>query len=274
MSLSTIVKKNWKEIFSTAVTIGIILLLNYTLVELEKADKNSSIKTMTDAIWYMFVSLTTVGYGDMFPVTPFGKIIGYIYIIGSLGLLGLLIGKFSNTITDIKEKRKLGHYGTKYKNHVVIIGWNDFNHKVISQIVQANKSVAIVTNNKNDIELIKDLFKENVFALFADYENFEAFEKVNIKEASTLFVNFKEDSETLIYVIKFKKVYPTCNIVVLIDDANLKETFASAGVNKAVSKDGIASKMVASFIFEPDVGNYTEELMSTSASENECDIME
>ena len=269
MSLSTIVKKNWKEIFSTAVTIGIILLLNYTLVELEKADKNSSIKTMTDAIWYMFVSLTTVGYGDMFPVTPFGKIIGYIYIIGSLGLLGLLIGKFSNTITDIKEKRKLGHYGTKYKNHVVIIGWNDFNHKVISQIVQANKSVAIVTNNKNDIELIKDLFKENVFALFADYENFEAFEKVNIKEASTLFVNFKEDSETLIYVIKFKKVYPTCNIVVLIDDANLKETFASAGVNKAVSKDGIASKMVASFIFEPDVGNYTEELMSTSASENE-----
>lgn len=263
-----------KKIIYSLLTVIFIVLINKLLVNFESNNPEASINDLWDAVWYMFVSLTTVGYGDMYPTTVGGKIIGYIYIFASLGLLGYLIGQLTTKITEVMEKRKLGQYGTDKSNHVVLIGWNDFGSQVASQIIQANKYVAVVTNNKNDIELINDLFGNKVFALFADYDNYEALEKVNINEASTVFVNFDDDTRGLVYILNFKKYYKNVNLIVTLNNSNLKETFSSAGVTYAISKDEIASKLVASYIFEPDVANITEELMATSIATDEYDIME
>ncbi|GJQ64651.1 MAG: hypothetical protein SCALA702_37040 [Melioribacteraceae bacterium] len=256
------------------ITIAIVVAINLLLVSLEKSAEGSSINSLWDAIWYMMVSLTTVGYGDMYPVTDGGKIIGYIYVIASVGLIGYLIGKFTTFFNTIMEKKKLGQFGTDFENHVVIIGWNDFSQKVAAEIIQANKEVAIVTNNKNDIDLINDLFSNKVFSLFADFENYEALDKANIKKASSVFVSFPDDTKCLVYVLNAKKHYGELNFIVSLSNSNLKETFSSAGVKNAVTRDEIASRLVASYIFEPDVAYITEELMATSNTDLEFDMME
>ncbi|MBI9069997.1 MAG: potassium channel protein [Melioribacteraceae bacterium] len=263
-----------RKIIYTIVAVCFILILNILLIQFESANPEASITNLWDSIWYMFVSLTTVGYGDMYPTTVGGKLIGYIFIFASLGLLGYLIGQLTTKIAEVMEKRKLGQYGTEEKNHVVLIGWNEFGSQVATQIIKADKYVAVVTNNKNDIELIRDLFGDKVFALFADFDNYEALQKVNIDETSTVFINFDDDTKALVYLLNFKKHYKNINLIVSLNNSNLKETFSSAGVTYAISKDEIASKLVASYIFEPDVADITEELMATSISKDEYDIME
>jgi len=254
--------------------LGLYIILILILVQFEKVHPEANIKNMYDGFWYSIVTLTTVGYGDYYPVSPAGKVIGLVVIFSSLGLLGFLIGNFTNIIRNRMEKKKKGLFGTDFSNHFVIIGWDNFAKNVTDQIVNAHCKVAVITNNQNDLELIQDLYSsEQVFVLFSDYENTEALTKVNITEANSVFVNFKDDTKSLIYIINFKKHYQA-KVVVAVQTSELKETFQSVGVNHIVSKNDITSKLVASYIFEPDVAAFTEDLIETSVNENDFDMHE
>ena len=98
--------------------------------------------------------------------------------------------------------------------------------------------------------------------------------KVNIKDAASIFVNFEDDTKTLVHLINIRKEHPALNYVVSLDNPNLKETFSNIGSTFIVSKNDIAAKLVASSIFEPDVAAFAEDLISYSDTESESDIQE
>lgn len=242
---------------------------------LEKSAPNANIKSFIDAIWYTIVTLTTVGYGDYYPVTLGGKILGLFIILGSLGILGYLIGEITYRINAYMEKKKQGYYGTKFENHYVIIGWNDFARQVTNQIYNAGHKVALVTNSKDDMELFSSQFDDDrAFVLFTDYKNMAAYSKVNITKSKAIFINFKEDTETLVFVLNIKKEYPNLNIIINCTNPDLKETLENTGVSHVVARHEVASRMVASYLFEPHVAEYTSDLISTSIEDNDQDIQQ
>ncbi|MCT4601808.1 MAG: potassium channel family protein [Marinifilum sp.] len=262
-----------KLIYLSAFLVYVLAILSIQWFESQSAESN--IKTIGDAFWYAIVTLTTVGYGDFYPVTLPGKIIGLLVIVGSLGILGFLIGEITVRFNQYMEKKKSGFWGTNFENHYVIIGWNEFAQKVANQIIHAGQKVAIVTNSKTDLDLIADLYSsKDVFSLFADYSNIEAYQKVNVNLAKRVFVNFVSDSETLVFVINLKKQYPQTNVIVRCSNPSLKETFLNAGIDHAIAQNEVASKLVASYLFEPHVATYTEDLIATSVSDEDSDIQQ
>ena len=73
-------------------------LLLVLLVAAESASPDASIVSVPAALWYSLTTLTTVGYGDMYPVTAAGRVIGTVFQLASLGLLALLIGAFVSAL--------------------------------------------------------------------------------------------------------------------------------------------------------------------------------
>ena len=69
---------------------GAILLvyvfLLFLLVQVEKNAEGTSIRTMGQALWYSLVTFTTVGYGDIAPVTPAGRLIASVFLLIGIGL--------------------------------------------------------------------------------------------------------------------------------------------------------------------------------------------
>lgn len=259
-------KKKQKIGIATPIAIGAYLFLITALVQFEQTDPNASIKTWFDGAWYSIVTLTTVGYGDFYPITTGGRIIGLILVLGSVGIFGYIIGKISNRATLYMEQKKLGLNGTKFSGHTIIIGWDEFGRLVSNQLLTVNSQIAIVTNNKNDVDLIRDVYPETdkVFILFADFHNLEALKTANIQEANSVFLNFKDDSETLVYLLNLRNAHPQQNIIVSINNNDLRNTFRTAGVDYMVSKNDLAAKLVASFIFEPEVAEFTEDIMEAA----------
>jgi len=243
------------------------------LLELETGAPHSRLNNWQDAIWYLTETLTTVGYGDALPVTYWGRMIGFVFLLSSLGVYGFIIGQIANFMSTVKEHRELGLNGTSFENHVVIIGWNDFGHSVISHLVAAGKQVAVVTKDRGHIEIIREYYSmEQVFTLFSDYNNFDLLEKSNIRRASIVFVNLNDDTEKLVYIINIKKHFESLSYVVTLDNGNLKSTFMHAGVTYTISKNEISSKLLASYIYEPDVAFFSEELIAFAHEENEYDM--
>ncbi|QCK16909.1 potassium channel family protein [Mangrovivirga cuniculi] len=255
-------------LFIYFIVVGVLTLLESNVDE-------SNIKSFSDALWYSIVTLTTVGYGDLYPVTPLGKIVGLLIIISSVGVLGYVIGEIMAKINDYMEKKKQGYFGTDFTGHYVMIGWNNFGRSVAQQILNTGKKLAIVVDSKEQLDLIKSNFEtDKCFVLYSDIQNYDVFKKVNIEKAKSIFVNLSDDTDTLVFILNLKKKYSNLSFIATCKNASLKDTFMSAGVNYVVPQAEVASRLVASYIFEPQVAEYTEDLMSSSKSDLESDIQQ
>jgi len=242
-------------------------------MRLEAGAPNSQFTSIESAVWYVVATLTTVGYGDVVPVTYWGRMIGIVFLLSSLGVYGFIIGQIANFMSTLKEHKELGLNGTGFTNHVVMVGWNDFGQSVISHLIGAGKQVAIITKDRPSVDIIREYYTtDQVFILYSDYNNFDLLEKANIREASIVFINFNDDTEKLVYIINIKKHFSDLNYVVTLDNGNLKSTFHHAGVTYAISKNEISSKLLASYIYEPDVAVFSEELLAYAHEEDEYDM--
>lgn len=251
------------------------LFITYLLYWVEHDQEGANITRLSEAFWYTIVTLSTVGYGDYYPTTTAGWFIGLMFILGSVSILGYLISQLTTQYSVFLEKKRLGLLGTKFTNHILVIGWDKFGKQVVEEVVHSHHKVAVVCNDKNEIDLIHEAFDvKDVFALFTDYSNLEALEKANIKDAATVFINFTDDTEVLIYLLNLKKSYPDLNYVVSLSNPSLKETFVTAGVRYVVSKTEIASRLVASYTFEPDVAMMAESLMTSALQGEDYDLLE
>ncbi|MEO9485446.1 MAG: ion channel [Ekhidna sp.] len=273
--MSTSFKKNASlRLFLLVVFVLVIYLaLVWLLVFVEKDSDQSALNNYSNAFWYSLVTLTTVGYGDIFPATIYGRYISLIFILTSIGIFGILIGQLTTLMTTIKENKKLGYSGTNFSNHAVIIGWNEFGWHVVDQLVGVGRQVAVVTNKKDDVDLIREKYNaKSVFVLFSDYNNHEMIKKSNIDDATIVFVNMLDDTDKLVYVLNLKKVFPETEFVVTLENGDLKNTFLSAGVSNTISTQEISSKLLASYMFEPDVATYSESILSYAKSDSDYDI--
>ena len=75
-----------------AAALGVYVLLLILLVATEARAPDANIRNVWDAIWYSLITMTTVGYGDLSPVTPAGRVLGLIFALSSIGILTALIG--------------------------------------------------------------------------------------------------------------------------------------------------------------------------------------
>jgi voltage-gated potassium channel len=83
---------------------------------------NPNINSMTDAIWWTFVTVTTVGYGDILPMTPGGRSIAVILMFVGIGLIGSITGTiamyFTNLNQVVKEEKNHSDPNNELKTYI------------------------------------------------------------------------------------------------------------------------------------------------------------
>ena len=80
-----------------------LLLLEFgaaLILAIELPAPDSNIKDASDALWYVYVTVTTVGYGDRFPVTNAGRLVGVLIMTVGVGLFGTLTGFLANAFVN------------------------------------------------------------------------------------------------------------------------------------------------------------------------------
>jgi voltage-gated potassium channel len=82
------------------ITIVLVILVvevaGAAIVTVEAGDPDANIRTASDAIWWAYVTITTVGYGDRFPVTDEGRILGMLLLTSGVALFSVLTGFVAN----------------------------------------------------------------------------------------------------------------------------------------------------------------------------------
>ena len=99
------INRNKKQSALTSVALISFLMVIFSsiaILQFEK-DVNSNIKTAEDAIWWSYVTITTVGYGDKFPITTEGRIIGAVLMTMGVGIFGTFTALVSSWFIQNKD---------------------------------------------------------------------------------------------------------------------------------------------------------------------------
>jgi voltage-gated potassium channel len=264
--------------------IGVVafyILLVYAYFHFESFGSGQSDIGFTQAIWYVFLNPT--GLGDagalkLFPSTFPGKLIGVVFAVSGLSLIGLFVGKVTDMFNEYREHRKLGYYGSDFEDHVLIIGWDEFSRRIVRQLVLSGVKVAVITNVKAEVDAIYEQFDdENVFVLYTDYEKYDRLSLANIESARQVFLNRTADTDTLITLLNFHNEFENADLeyVVRVKNDELLPAFDIDGIQvDAVSTFEVASALIASHIFEPDVASFGKDLIASAADSDDYEIQQ
>merc|ERR1719270_1722487 len=106
-ALGNTMKANYKELglLFLLLFMGAIMFASLIFV-FEKEDEETNFKNMFDAYWWAIITMTTVGYGDVSPVTGFGKVLGCFCAIFGVLVIGLPIPIIGNSFTKFYTRQK------------------------------------------------------------------------------------------------------------------------------------------------------------------------
>ena len=93
-------------VVATTLLVGTIAAL--AVLDAERNAPHATITTFGDAVWWTISTITTVGYGDLYPITTEGRIVAGTLMVGGIALLGVITGSFATwfvaSIRDLEEE--------------------------------------------------------------------------------------------------------------------------------------------------------------------------
>ena len=105
-------KRLMENLASSALLIAIflvIVVLQYgamLMLTAEARDPGANIQNGSDAVWWAYVSITTVGYGDRYPVTNSGRLVGIVVLATGMGLFGVITGFLADTFRAPRRAKR------------------------------------------------------------------------------------------------------------------------------------------------------------------------
>src|SRR5215472_14634412 len=93
-------------LFTLVVALMLIFLISGIVLYAEKGAPHANILTYPDAVWWAFVTITTVGYGDYYPVTTLGQSMAIILMFFGLGIIGVLSSYLASTFISRQTRRR------------------------------------------------------------------------------------------------------------------------------------------------------------------------
>jgi voltage-gated potassium channel len=118
--------------------LGVATMLGGVSIYLVEVKPNPTIETMVDGLWWALVTITTVGFGDIAPVTLLGRIIGSVLMVAGMFTLALFAGIVgSSLVTGMLSIREEQFRMSDYVNHVVVCGYDESTHLLLEALRRA-----------------------------------------------------------------------------------------------------------------------------------------
>lgn len=101
-----------EELVISVVALGIVIYLAaFGIYQLEHAAQPEKFVTIVDALWWAVSTVTTVGYGDIYPITAGGRFLTFVILIVSLGLVAVPTGIFASALFSVRASPKAPEEG-------------------------------------------------------------------------------------------------------------------------------------------------------------------
>jgi len=253
-------------LFAILIGVALVLIFSTSVFLLEK-NSNEGFSNFGDSIWWIIVTFTTIGYGDIAPITPLGRIIAVIGILIGVGFLAMVLGLIANYIFNLIERRKKGMQTINSTNHILICGWNkEEGINVLKELIADKKFESVAIIAELDEHPALDINQASfVKGSAADKR---VLEKANAGKAKAALIFAKDsldpasDGQTVLSAMNLKSLKKDIYICAeLVEDGN-EDYLRKAGCNSVIDITRVGSNLMVQAIQNPGVSEVISDLLS------------
>jgi voltage-gated potassium channel len=177
-----------ERVFSLVLVLMVILLLGAIGFALVEPAEGPWYDRFGRAVWWGMVTLTTVGYGDVVPVTLLGRLVGTALMVIGFISLSLVTATVASVFIERKFRQERGLEAVKATQHILLLGWPEDAEALLDQLLKRlPQTIPVVLINKvppEQMEAVKERFPEKaLFYLRGDYSREDILLKANVRGA-------------------------------------------------------------------------------------------
>ncbi len=220
--------------------------------------------TLGEAFYMTVLTVSTVGFNEVRPLSDFGRIFTAFLIIFSFSTFIYAVTSISNYILDGEYKiyfkdLRINKKVSKISNHTIICGYGRNGKQAAIELKSHRRKYVVIEQDK---ELSEDLRKEHDIPFIEGDATLESYlEKARIETASSLITTLPKDADNLFVVLTAREMNPNLLIISRASKDNSDKKLKRAGANNVIMPDKIGGAHMASLVIKPDVMEFMDYVM-------------
>lgn len=218
--------------------------------------------TLLDAFFMTVITITTVGFGEVQPLTSGGKLFTILLLLMSIGVYGYLVTVISDFFSNnvlmeaFRIKKELKQIA-KLERHTIICGFGRNGRQSYEKLKKFNKTCVVI--EKSD-EFIDNPVYSDVQFVKGDATNDDVLKNAGIEQASHLISALPSDANNLYVVLSSRQLNTKLNIVSRANDDNATKKLKIAGADHVIMPDKLGGEHMASLLVTPDLVEFVNRI--------------
>ena len=188
-----------------------------------------------DALYFTVITLSTIGYANLYPVTPLAKAFVIVLIVVGLGTFASAITTFSGEFMN-RRIEKIGGSLSSFERralnkHVVLIGDNSTNQYIANKLSEMEERFIIIVKSAESVERLK---KYGYLAFRADFTADGEMKEAGLDKAKAIVIDIAESSESVYALVSVKELASNAEIIVVAPNKDAEHHLKLIAGNRAV----------------------------------------
>ena len=215
---------------------------------------------LLDSLFMTVITLTTVGYGEIHPLTDMGRIFTIFLIISGMITVGTIIAEFTRflvegEIRNYMERKLTKRTIKKLKDHYIICGYGRIGSVIADELHEHNVPFVVVDSSP---EKIDEITKKGYPAVNGNSVDDEALLAAGIMRAKGLIAAVGSPADNVYITISAKALAPDIFVMGRAHDKTAEKRLLSAGADEVVCPYSIGGRRMANLILRPAVVEFLD----------------
>ena len=215
---------------------------------------------MLESFYMTAITLTTVGFGEVHPLSDAGRLFTVIILI--LGVGAIALG--ASTVAELLLGRDLGPFFQRRRvkrmiknmqDHVVVCGYGRVGSSAVAHLRNSDQAVVVIDNADDVVEKLNE---DGIVVVHGDATKDEVLVQAGINRASGLIVCSGTDSDNLFIVLSSKALNPKLRVVARSVDPTNEKKFIRAGADRVISPYTLGGRSMANIFLRPHVTEFLD----------------
>jgi len=244
-----------------------LVVVNWLLVVLERGqytDSHDGQVSVTDALYYTTVTLTTTGYGDITPVTTSARLVNALLVTPMrLLFVVLLVGTTISALTErSREEMRQARWRARVKDHVVICGYGTKGRNAARALLLKGHPKDRIVVIDPDPAAAADATAAGLVAVVGSATRPEVLTSALAERAAVVIVALDRDDATILATLNARRVSPAVTVVASVREAANGELLRQSGATSVIVSSETAGRLLGLAADSPETVDVVEDMLS------------
>lgn len=218
-----------------------------------------------DSLYMTVITIATVGYEEVKPLTTHGRIFTIFLIVFGMGILLFFMSTFTaflveGELSEILRRRKMEKHISKLKNHYIVGGIGRIGSHIIDELLKTERSFVAIDERE---DVCKGLNDKGIAYIKGDATSTAVLKAANAQHAKGIFCSLNTDADNLLLIITAKGVNPNLKTVAKADEDESEEKMKKAGADGVVLTKFIGGMRMISEMVRPETVTFLDKMLKS-----------